>query len=69
MGGERRVRIRMLVDGHTVQTYDLRHGRALLRKELEKGSFIVDDEARQLAKIEDLNEDSVVTVYPKVQGG
>jgi len=63
------VRIRMLVDGHTIQTYSLPRGKALLRNELKKGSFIVDDEARQMAKIEDLKEDSVVTVYPKVQGG
>lgn len=58
----------MLVDGHTTQTYSLDRGTSLL-KELEKNNMIVDDETMQLTKIEFLNENSSVTVYPKVIGG
>lgn len=63
------MKIRMLVNGHTQQVYDLEWGKKLLKAEVEKGSLVVDDEARQLAKIEELTEDSSVTVYPAIVGG
>jgi len=69
MGGETGLKIRMLVDGHMAQEYDLDFGRRILTIERNKGNLIVDDETRQLAKIEMLTKDSAVTVYPAVTGG
>lgn len=69
MGGETELKIRMLVDGHTVQEYDLDFGKRILTMERDKGNLVVDDETRQLAKIEMLTKDSAVTVYPAVTGG
>jgi hypothetical protein len=63
------MKIRMLVDGHTVQEYDLDFGKRILTMERNKGNLVVDDETRQLAKIEMLTNDSAVTVYPAVTGG
>ena len=59
----------MLVDGHTTQVYELDYGKKVLRAAQRQGALIVDDETRQLTKIEGLHEDSVVTVYPAVVGG
>jgi len=69
MGGETGLKIRMLVGGHTTQQYDLDFGKRILLAEKKAGNLVIDDETRQLAKIELLNEDSSVTVYPAVQGG
>ena len=63
------MKIRMLVNGHTVQQYDLAWGKKILRAAQSEGSLVMDDETRQLAKIEGLTEDSSVTVYPVVRGG
>ena len=69
VGGEDEVKIRMLVNGHTAQTYDLAWGKSILRAERAEGKLVVDDETRQLAKIQDLTENSSVTVYPRIMGG
>jgi len=63
------VKIRMLVDGHSARDYDLSYAKVILRESQEQGCLIVDDETRQLAKIESLGEDSRVTVYPAIKGG
>ena len=63
------MKIRMLVDGHSTQKYDLVYAKNLLRDYQAKGCLIVDDETRQLAKIESLKEDSRVTVWPMIRGG
>ena len=68
MGGVR-MKIRMLVDGHTTQVYDLDRAKTLLKREQSRGNLVVDDETRQLAKVDFLKEDSSVTVYPVVKGG
>lgn len=69
VGGEDDLKIRMLVNGHTQQTYNLEWGKNLLRAERRRGNLVVDDETRQLAKIEGLTEESSVTVYPAIAGG
>ena len=63
------MKIRMLVDGHKAQEYSLEYAKNILKGQKRQGCIIVDDETRQLAKIEDLTEDSRVTVYPAVTGG
>lgn len=63
------MKIRMLVDGHTAQDYNLNYAKVILRENQELGCLIVDDETRQLAKIESLGEDSRVTIYPAIRGG
>ena len=63
------MRIRFLVDGHTTQQYGLEFGKVILQNEHQRGNLVVDDETKQLAKIESLTEDSSVTVYPAIQGG
>lgn len=62
------MKITMMVDGHTTQEYALEQGKTYLRN-LEKTSLIIDDETRQIAKVEGLSERSRVTVYPRVAGG
>ena len=69
MEGGDRLKIRWLVNGHSQQTVSLEKGRKILAQELAKGNLIVDEELRQLQKLEGLSEDSVVTVYPAVVGG
>lgn len=63
------MKIRMLVDGHSEQIYELNYAKKILRRESARGNLVVDDETRQLAKIESLTEDSSVTVYPVISGG
>lgn len=63
------MKIRMLVDGHSAQEYALDFGKNILTIERSKGNLVIDDETKQLAKIEGLTEDSSVTVYPAVKGG
>ena len=68
MGGENDLKITMLVDGHTTQEYELEQGKSYLRT-LSKTNLIVDDELKQLAKIDGLTNASSVTVMPRVMGG
>ena len=63
------MKIRMLVNGHTAQTYELNWGKKILQAERNQGNLVIDDETKQLAKIEGLTEDSNVTVYPAITGG
>lgn len=63
------MKIRMLVDGHTAQEYELNYAKKVLQQEEALGNLVVDDETRQLAKIESLTEDSQVTVFPLISGG
>ena len=63
------MKIRWLVNGHSQQTVSLERGQKILAQEMAKGNLIVDEELRQLQKIEGLSEDTVVTVYPAVVGG
>ncbi len=67
MGGKR-MKITMLVNGHTTQEYELEQGKRYLRV-LSKTNLIIDNETKQLAKIEFLNPTSSVTVMPLVAGG
>ena len=69
MGGENVLKIRMLVNGHTAQEYNLEWGKSILRAERAEGRLVVDDETLQLAKIDGLTENSSVTVYPRIAGG
>ena len=69
MGGENELKIRMLVNGHSEQTYDLDWGKKILQAERNSGNLVIDDETRQLAKIETLTEESAVTVFPRIVGG
>ena len=68
MGGEKRLKITMLVDGHTTFDYELKQGKSYLTM-LSKTNLIIDDETKQLAKITDLKSTSSVTVMPRVMGG
>ena len=61
------MKIRMLVNGDAQETYPLERGKQIL--EALQPSNLILDEARQLAKIEDLKEDSSVIVIPRVLGG
>jgi len=63
------LKIRMLVNGHSEQQYGLSYAKYILEEQQKLGHIIVDDETKQLAKIEFLNEDSSVTVYPAIIGG
>jgi len=63
------MRIRYLVEGHTQQVVTLELGKKRLQKAISEGNLIVDDETQQFAKLENLTEDSQVTVWPVVQGG
>jgi len=63
------LKIRMLVGGHTTQTYELERAKAILRHSEVLGYNIIDDETHQLAKIESLTEESKVTVWPSITGG
>jgi len=63
------MRIRYLVDGHTPVVVGLEKGLQLLEKAQKEGNIIIDDDTQQLAKIEFLNEDSRVTVWPVPSGG
>lgn len=62
------LKITMMVDGHTTQEYGLEQGKLYLHK-LEKTHLVVDDETKQLAKIEGLGVNSSMTAYPRVAGG
>ena len=63
------MKIRMLVNGHTEQQYGFEYGQKILAKQILEGNMVVDDETRQLAKIEGLKETGSYTVYPKIAGG
>ena len=63
------MKIRLLVDGHTVQEYKLSYGKNLLKEYQSQGCLILDDETKQLTKVEFLNQDSKVTVIPAIRGG
>lgn len=58
----------MMFKGHTTGDYSLEQGKTYLRK-LQRTNLIVDDETRQLAKIDFLTENSHVFVYPILVGG
>ena len=61
------MKIRMLVNGDAQETYTLERGKQIL--ETLQDSNIILDESRQLAKIQDLKEDSSVIVIPRILGG
>lgn len=63
------MKIRMLVGGHTTQTYSLDFAKEFLLSERVKGNLVIDDETNQLAKIEGLTEESSVTVFPRITSG
>ncbi len=63
------MKIRMLVGGHKAQNYELSYAKRILERESAKGNIIIDEETRQLAKIESLTEDSRVSVFPRIVGG
>ena len=63
------MKIRMLVDGHTEQQYDFEFGQKILAAEIKNGNMVVDDETKQLTKIDGLKADSDYTVYPRIVGG
>ena len=63
------MKIRMLVNGHSEQTYQLEYGKYLLTEMKQQGKLIVDNETKQLAKLEFLNDQSSITVYPAIIGG